>query len=150
MALEINFWCLFYMLYCKTKTQINMENNNQAEKTASEKLRELEENRKSFMAHVEEENKKFEARKQELIREERVQRMNEQLVWRDNLANRLMKEYNIGYKEIAEMIVSKAWEDGHSYGYGEVTWRAEDLAELVEKVRKIDQSEFEKTQKCSN
>ena len=127
-----------------------MENKNQAEKTASEKLRELEENRKSFIAHVEEENKKFEARKQELIREERVQRMNEQLVWRDNLANRLMKEYNIGYKEIAEMIVSKAWEDGHSYGYGEVTWRAEDLAELVEKVRKIDQSEFEKTQKCNN
>ena len=108
-----------------------MENKNQAEKTASEKLRELE------------------ARKQELIREERVQRMNEQLVWRDNLANRLMKEYNIGYKEIAEMIVSKAWEDGHSYGYGEVTWRAEDLAELVENVRKIDQSEFEKTQKSS-
>ena len=127
-----------------------MTNNNQAEKTASEKLRELEENRKSFMAHVEEENKKFEARKQELIREERIQRMNEQLVWRDNLANRLMKEYNIGYKEIAEMIVSKAWEDGHSYGYGEVTWRAEDLAELVEKVRKIDRSEFEKTQKGSN
>lgn len=127
-----------------------MENKNQAEKTASEKLRELEENRKSFMAHVEEENKKFEARKQELIREERAQRMNERLVWRDNLANRLMKEYNIGYKEIAEMIVSKAWEDGHSYGYGEVTWRAEDLAELVEKVRKIDKSEFEKTQKGSN
>ena len=127
-----------------------MTNNNQAEKTASEKLRELEENRKSFMAQVEEENKKFEARKQELIREERIQRKNEQLVWRDNLANRLMKEYNIGYKEIAEMIVSKAWEDGHSYGYGEVTWRAEDLAELVEKVRKIDQSEFEKTQKCNN
>ena len=150
MAPEINFWCQFYMLYCKTKTQTNMENKNQAEKTASEKLRELEENRKSFMAHVEEENKKFEARKQELIREERVQRMNEQLVWRDNLANRLMKEYNIGYKEIAEMIVSKAWEDGHSYGYGEVTWRAEDLAELVEKVRKIDRSEFEKTQKCNN
>lgn len=124
-----------------------MTNINQAEKTASEKLRELEENRKSFLAHVEEENKKFEARKQEFIREERVQRMNEQLVWRDNLANRIMKEYNIGYKEIAEMIVSKAWEDGHSYGYGEVTWRAEDLAELVEKVRKIDQSEFEKTQK---
>ena len=49
-----------------------MENKNQAEKTASEKLRELEENRKSFMAHVDEENKKFEARKQELIREERV------------------------------------------------------------------------------
>ena len=150
MAPEINFWCLFYMFYCNTKTQTNMENKNQAEKTASEKLRELEENRKSFIAHVEEENKKFEARKQELIREERVQRMNEQLVWRDNLANRLMKEYNIGYKEIAEMIVSKAWEDGHSYGYGEVTWRAEDLAELVEKVRKIDQSEFEKTQKCNN
>ena len=124
-----------------------MTNNNQAEKTASEKLRELEENRKSFIAHVEE---KFEARKQELIREERVQRMNEQLVWRDNLANRLMKEYNIGYKEIAEMIVSYAWEDKHSYGYEEVTWRAEDLAELVEKVRKIDRSEFEKTQKCSN
>ena len=147
MAPEINFWCQFYMLYCKTKTQTNMTN---IEKTASEKLRELEENRKSFMAQVEEENKKFEARKQELIREERAQRMNERLVWRDNLANRLMKEYNIGYKEIAEMIVSKAWEDGHSYGYGEVTWRAEDLAELVEKVRKIDQSEFEKTQKCNN
>ena len=126
-----------------------MTNNNQAEKTASEKLRELEENRKSFMTHVEEENKKFEARKQELIREERLKRMNELLVWRDNLANRLMKEYNIGYKEIAEMIVSRAWEDGHPYGYGEVTCRAEDLAELVEKVRKIDKSEFEKTQKCS-
>ena len=129
MAPEINFWCQFYMLYCKTKTQTNMTN---IEKTASEKLRELEE------------------RKQELIREERIQRMNEQLVWRDNLANRLMNEYNIGHKEIAEMIVSQAWEDGHSYGYGEVTWRAEDLAELVEKVRKIDQSEFEKTQKCNN
>ena len=134
-----------------------MTNNNQAEKTTSEKLRELEE-RKQELIREEHQIKKtgseklreLEERKQELIREERAQRMNERLVWRDNLANRLMNEYNIGYKEIAEMIVSKAWEDGHSYGYGEVTWRAEDLAELVEKVRKIDQSEFEKTQKCNN
>lgn len=118
-----------------------MTNNNQTEKTPSEKLRELEESRKSFMAQVEEMNKKYEARKPELIREERVQRMNEQLVWRDNLANRLMKYYSIGCKEVAEMIVNQAWEDAHSYGYAEVTGKAEDLAELVEKIRKIDSSE---------
>lgn len=118
-----------------------MTNNNQTEKTPTEKLRELEENRKSFMARVEKENKKFEALKNELIREERDRKRKEQLEWRDNLANRLMKYYSIGCKEVAEMIVNQAWEDAHSYGYAEVTGKAEDLAELVEKIRKIDNTE---------
>jgi hypothetical protein len=114
---------------------------NTTAKTPAEKLKELEESRKAFMAHVEEENKKFEARRQELIREERARKEQEQHDWRDNLANSLLKNYNIGCKEIAVMIVDRAWEDGHSYGYNEVSWKAEDLAEFIEKIRKIDRSE---------
>lgn len=114
---------------------------NTTEKTPAEKLKELEENRKAFMAHVEEENKKFEARRKELIREERARKEQEQRDWRDNLAKQLLNDYNIGCKEIAVMIVDWAWTEGHSYGYNEVRLKAEDLAELVEKMRRIDRSE---------
>lgn len=113
--------------------------NNQ--KTPTEKLKELEENRKAFMEHVEEEKKKFEERRQELIREERARKEQEERDWCENLASRLLDNYRIGCHAIAAMIVDRAWEDGHSYGYNEVIWKAEDLAEFIEKVRKIDLSE---------
>lgn len=39
--------------------------------------------------------------------------------------------------EQAQIVVSQAWEDGHSYGYQEVRNYAEDYAEWVEKIIKL-------------
>ena len=37
---------------------------------------------------------------------------------------------------ISKMILDKAWEDGHAYGYKEVLLNIEELAEMVEKIIK--------------
>jgi hypothetical protein len=115
--------------------------NETTQKTPAEKLAELEKERIAFMSKVEEEKKKFEDKRKKLILEEKERKRKEEQDWRGDLAKRLLNDYNIGCKEIAVMIVDRAWDSGHSYGYNEVTLKAEDLAEFIENVRKIDRSE---------
>ena len=48
---------------------------------------------------------------------------------------RIKKEY--GFNEtISEIILEKAWQEGHAYGYNEVNLHIEELAEMVEKIIK--------------
>lgn len=37
---------------------------------------------------------------------------------------------------ISKLILDKAWEDGHAYGYNEVNLHIDELAEMVEKIIK--------------
>lgn len=104
------------------------------EQTFEEKMQELEKTHEAFMAHVKEENEKYEAQRQQLRREERERQRREEQMWRDNLADEIWKGYDVGPKEVATMIVDRAWEAGHSCGYNEVRWHAEDLAEFTSKV----------------
>ena len=47
----------------------------------------------------------------------------------------IKKEY--GFNEtISKIILEKAWEEGHAYGYKEVLLHIEELAEMVEKIIK--------------
>ena len=42
-----------------------------------------------------------------------------------------------GFNEtISEIILYKAWQEGHAYGYNEVNLHIEELAEMVEKIIK--------------
>lgn len=48
---------------------------------------------------------------------------------------RIKKEY--GFNEtISKIILEKAWQEGHAYGYNEVNLHIEELAEMVEKIIK--------------
>ena len=48
---------------------------------------------------------------------------------------RIKKEY--GFNEtISKIILEKAWQEGHAYGYHEVKLHIEELAEMVEKIIK--------------
>lgn len=104
-------------------------------------MNELEARRKAYMKQVEEEVKKFEEDANRFRQEERERKRQEERDWSDNLAKRLLNDYNIGCKEIAVMIVDRAWDQGHSYGYNEVTRKAEDIAAFIEKVIIIDRSD---------
>ena len=42
----------------------------------------------------------------------------------------IKNEYGFG-DSISKMILDKAWEDGHAYGYKEVLLNIEELAEIV-------------------
>ena len=47
----------------------------------------------------------------------------------------IKKEY--GIKEtISKIILEKAWQEGHAYGYHEVNLHIDELAEMVEKIIK--------------
>ena len=48
---------------------------------------------------------------------------------------RIKKEYGFN-KTISKIILKKAWEEGHAYGYNEVNLHIEELSEIVEKIIK--------------
>ena len=49
----------------------------------------------------------------------------------ENFKLALFKEHNIETNPKREMVWSKAWEHGHSYGYSEVELNFQDFVELV-------------------
>ena len=57
----------------------------------------------------------------------------------DDVINVITSMYDMIDKKMAEKIFNQAWEDGHANGYHDVTWRANNLAELVaECISEID------------
>lgn len=55
--------------------------------------------------------------------------------FRDDVIQYLLENYRINKNQkIAERIFSKAYDDGHSGGYGEVLTHAEEIADLIEDV----------------
>ena len=69
---------------------------------------------------------------------EREQRRKEEREFRENLVNEYINNEYGFTKPTAELLVNKAWEDGHSCGYAEVRTQASILADFVEEVIKLN------------
>lgn len=70
-----------------------------------------------------------------LRQEERERKQREEKEWCDNLVKEIMNEYGFN-KAVAEAVVQKGWEDGHSYGYSEVRNCSQIAAEFAETILK--------------
>ena len=100
-------------------------------------VEELDAQREAFLEKMRLEDTKYLEKRCQLVDEERERRQKEVKNWRDNLVDEIWKGYDVGPKEVAKLIVDRAWELGHSFGYDEVHSHAESLAEYTEKVVKI-------------
>lgn len=100
-------------------------------------VEELDAQREAFLALVKEADKEFAQKHAELVKAKRERQYKEERDWRDQLERDIWHDYDLGPKEVAKMIVDRAWDEGHSYGYEEVKAKAESLAEYTEKVVKI-------------
>ena len=101
-------------------------------------MEELEAREKAFNAQVAEQKKLFEDERCKIREEERERQHHEREQFKANLAQEIMNEYSFN-KAVAEKIVAKGWEDGHSYGYSEVRTQAHIAAEFAEEVIKAAQ-----------
>ena len=100
-------------------------------------IEELDAQREAFLEKMRLEDAKYLEKRCQLVNEERERRQKEAQDWCDNLTDEIWEGYNVGPKEVAKLIVDRAWETGHSLGYYEVRCHAESLAEYTEKVVKI-------------
>lgn len=100
-------------------------------------IEELDAQREAFLEKMRLEDAKYLEKRCQLVNEERERRKKEEHDWRDQLKRDIWSYYDLGPKEIAKMIVDRAWDEGHAYGYGEVKAKAESLAKYTEKVVKI-------------
>ena len=100
-------------------------------------IEELDAQREAFLEKMRLEDNKYLLKRGQLVKEERERRHKEERDWRDNLAKTIYEEYNVYPREVATLIVDRAWDEGHSYGYDEVTSKAHSLADFVEKITKL-------------
>ena len=100
-------------------------------------VEELDAQREAFLEKMRLEDTKYLEKRCQLVNEERERRKKEERDWRDRLEGDIWSDYDLGPKEVAKLIVERAWDEGHSYGYAEVKAKAESLAEYTEKVVKI-------------
>jgi hypothetical protein len=100
-------------------------------------VEELDAQREAFLEKMRLEDNKYLLKRGQLVKEERERRHKEEQDWRDQLERDILHDYDLGPKEVAKMIVDRAWDEGHSYGYDEVKAKAESLALYTEKVVKI-------------
>ena len=100
-------------------------------------VEELDIQREAFLEKMRLEDSKYLEKRCQLVNEERERRKKEEHDWRDQLEGDIWSDYDLGPKEIAKMIVDRAWDEGHAYGYDEVKAKAESLALYTEKVVRI-------------
>ena len=100
-------------------------------------VEELDAQREAFLEKMRLEDNKYLEKYCQLVKEERERRQKEIRDWCNNLTDEIWKGYDVGPKEVAKLIVDRAWDEGHSYGYDEVKAKAESLALYTEKVVKI-------------
>ena len=100
-------------------------------------VEELDAQREAFLEKMRMEDTKYLEKRCQLVKEERERRQKEAQNWRDRLEGDIWSRYDLGPKEVAKMVVDRAWDEGHSYGYDEVRAKAESLALYTEKVVKI-------------
>ena len=100
-------------------------------------VEELDAQREAFLEKMRLEDTKYLEKRCQLVNEARERQRKEEQDWRDQLEGDIWSRYDLGPKEVAKMIVDRAWDEGHSYGYDEVRAKAESLALYTEKVVKI-------------
>ena len=102
----------------------------------NEKMKEFESRRAAWKAQVQKQQEKFDEEERQIREEERRRKQSEKENFLDDLAKEIAEEYDMCLEQ-ARIIVDQAWDRGHSYGYQEVRICAQDYAEWVEKIIKI-------------
>ena len=102
----------------------------------NERMKELESRRTAWEVQVLKQKEKFDEEARQIREEERRRAQSEKETFLDNLTKEISGEYKMSYEQ-AQIVVSQAWEIGHSYGYYEVRNYAEEYAEWVEKIIKL-------------
>ena len=100
-------------------------------------VEELDAQREAFLEKMRMEDTKYLEKRCQLVNEARERQRKEEQDWRDQLEQDIWHDYDLGPKEVAKMIVDRAWDEGNSYGYDVVRAKAESLALYTEKVVKI-------------
>ena len=100
-------------------------------------VEELDAQREAFLEQMRLEDNKYLLKRGQLVKEARERQRKEEQDFRDDLAKTIYEEYNVYPREAATLIVDRAWDEGHSYGYDEVKSKAHSLANFVEKITKL-------------
>ena len=123
----------------------NMNKETSTNLTPAERLRALESAHSAYLEQVKQEEQEYNDARNKLISEEREFRRKQEYDWRNNLIDEIWKWNNVGERVNAELIVERAWDEKHSYGYNEVRDYAEDLADFVSQIVKNVENE----EKCN-
>jgi len=106
----------------------------------NEKMKELESRRAAWAEQVQQQKEKFDEEARQIREEERRRRQSEKENFLDDLTVEIAGGYDMTFEQ-ARIIVDQAWDRGHAYGYQEVRGYAEDYAEWVEKIIKLQKLE---------
>ena len=104
----------------------------------NEKMKELESRRVAWAEQVQKQKEKFDEEARQIREEERRRKQSEKENFLDNLTKEIASGYDMSLEQ-ARIIVDQAWDRGHSYGYQEVRIYAEDYAEWVAKIIKLQE-----------
>ena len=102
----------------------------------NEKMKELESRKAAWAEQVQKQKEKFDEEARQIREEERRSKQSEKEKFLDDLTVEIAGEYDMSFEQ-ARIIVDQAWDRGHSYGYQEVRIYAEDYAEWVAKIIKL-------------
>lgn len=102
----------------------------------NEKMKELESRRAAWAEQVQKQKEKFDEEAKQIREEERRSKQSEKKNFLDNLAVEIAGGCDMTFEQ-ARIIVDQAWDRGHSYGYQEVRILAEEYAEWVAKIIKM-------------
>ena len=104
----------------------------------NEKMKELESRRAAWMEQVQKQRDKFDEEARQIREEERRRRQSEKEKFLDGLTVEIAGGYDMSWEQ-ARIVVDQAWDRGHSFGYQEVRNYAEDYAEWVAKIIKLQE-----------
>ena len=102
----------------------------------NERMKELESRRAAWEDQVQEQREKFDEEAHQIREEERRSKISEKENFLDELTKEIAEEYDMSLEQ-ARIIVDQAWDRGHPWGYNEVSGYAEDYAEWVSKIIKL-------------
>lgn len=102
----------------------------------NEKMKELESRRTAWEDQVQQQREKFDEEERQIREEERRSKISEKENFLDILTKEIAGEYDMSLEQ-ARIIVEQAWDRGHPWGYNEVSCYAEDYAEWVSKIIKL-------------
>lgn len=102
----------------------------------NERMKELESRRAAWKEQIQKQQEKFDEEARQIREEERRSKQSEKENFLDNLTKEISVEYNMSLEQ-AQIVVGQAWVSGHSYSYQEVRNYAEEYAEWVEKIIKL-------------
>ena len=104
----------------------------------NEKMKNLETREKQFEEYVNKQKAKFEDERRKIREEERRNAQTKTENFLEDLTKNIAQDYNMSVEQ-AKIVVDKAWERGHSWGFEQVKNYAEEYGVWVEKILEIQQ-----------